>query len=148
MVEIGNSKLIISKHFCYPRVTQIHRMFNSLKSLFGMGKQGVKIFKGMEAPLPNFKIVAKHVRVGQVPKNFVLDDGSKLKSVVEKWQFEPGGTLLRCGYDYQIEFTNGEVTIPISICFACNSLVFNHSQVFKTSKRQILQLLEEDFKTL
>lgn len=123
-------------------------MRNFLGSLFGKAETRIKIFEGMGTPMPNFKVVATNVRGGQAPKNYILDDGSKLESVVEKWQFEPGGSLLRCGYDYQIVFTNGDMNIPIAVCFLCNSLVFDHSQVFRASKKQILRLLEEDFKIM
>lgn len=98
--------------------------------------------------MPNFSIVATRVRAGQTPHIYVLDDGSKLLSIVEKWRFEPGGTLLRCGYDYQVECINGEIRIPVSVCFACNSLVLHHTQVFKTSKKQFMDLLEADFRLL
>ncbi len=121
-------------------------MSNFLESLFGKADHRIKIFEGMDTPMPNFKMVATHVRQGQTPKNYILDDGSKLKSIVEKWRFQPGGELLRCGYDYQIVVTNGDAIIPISICFLCKSLVFNYSEVFITSKTQILALLEEDFR--
>ncbi|MDO8971014.1 MAG: hypothetical protein Q7U74_10030 [Saprospiraceae bacterium] len=123
-------------------------MIDRLKSILASNQNGVKIFEGMDTPMPNFKITATCVRAGKTPKIYVLDDGNKLNSVVDKWQFEPGGILLRCGYDYQIEFVNGQVNILISVCFACNALVFNHMQVYKTSKRQIIDLLEEDFRLL
>lgn len=123
-------------------------MSNFLDSLFDKADHRIKIFDGMDTPMPNFKMVATHVRAGQAHKHYLLDDGSKLKSIVEKWQFQPGGSLLRCGYDYQIVFTNGDVNIPISICFLCKSLVFNHSEVFKVSKNQILALLEADFRPM
>ncbi|NUN99440.1 MAG: hypothetical protein HUU01_02355 [Saprospiraceae bacterium] len=121
-------------------------MSNFLQSLFGKADKRIKIFEGMgNTPQPNFRMVATHVREGLQRPNYRLDDGSKWGSIVQKWQFKQGGALLRCGYDYQIVFTNGDVNIPISICFMCKSLVFNHKTVYKTSKRQILALLKEDF---
>ena len=98
--------------------------------------------------MPNFQIVATHVRHGHPPKNYILDDGNKLETIVEKWQFQPGGEVGRCGYDYQMVFTNGELNIPVSICFLCNILIVNHLQVYKISKKHILTLLKEDFRPL
>jgi hypothetical protein len=124
---------------------QNNGMSKLLKFLFNKVEDRINIFEGMDRPMPNFKMVATNVRIGQAPKNYVLEDGSKLKSIVEKWRFQRGGSLLRCGYDYQIVFINGDAKIPVSICFLCQSLVFNQSQVFKISKKQIMTLLEEDF---
>ena len=117
-------------------------------SLFGKPKNVVKIFEGLDSPMPNFQIVATNVRPGQVPRNYILNDGNQLALVVEKWQFEPGGEVGRCGYDYQIVFINGDLSIPISICFLCKILIFNHSEVYSISKKQIMALLEADFKSL
>jgi hypothetical protein len=121
---------------------------NFLKSWFGTTRHRVKIFEGMDTPMPNFNIVATHVRAGMAPQNYLLDDGEKLKSIVEKWRFKPGTSIGRCGYDYQILFTNGDTSITMDVCFLCKTLVFNHSQVFVLSKRKFLALLEEDFKLL
>ncbi len=109
-----------------------------------------KIFAGMDVPSPDFKIVANHVRVGKTPRNYLLDDPEKLKSVVEKWQFrpKPAGNLNRCGYDYQIIFTNGDASITVSICFLCNTLIVNHSETYKVSKSEIEALLSEDFELI
>lgn len=117
-------------------------------SLFSPSNNGVKIFEGVGAPMPNFRIVATKVRAGQIPKNYVLDDGHQLNAIVDKWRFEPGGTVGRCGYDYQIVLTNGDLNFIIDVCFLCNILIVNHSQVFRTSKRQIKSLLEADFRLL
>ncbi|MEQ1744206.1 MAG: hypothetical protein ABMA02_02190 [Saprospiraceae bacterium] len=124
---------------------QNHDMSNFLKSLFGEAKNRIKIFEGMDTPMPNFKIVAQRVRVGKTPKTYILDDDSKLKSIVEKWQFEPGGQIERCGYDYKILFTNGEVEIPINICFFCKTMSCNQKN-YKISRWQIMRLLCQDFK--
>ncbi|MBL7804206.1 MAG: hypothetical protein JNL02_10760 [Saprospiraceae bacterium] len=123
-------------------------MKNYWSSLFGPSRDSVKIFEGVGAPMPNFCIVATNVREGQPPENYVLDEGEKLVAVVDKWRFEPGGVLGRCGYDYQIVLTNGEMTIPVSVCFLCNILIVNHSMKFKTSRKQIRALLEADFRPL
>lgn len=123
-------------------------MIKLLKSIFEKPEVDVKIFAGAGPPMPNFQILATHVRQGQTPQNFILDDGSKLESIIEKWQFRPGSGVGRCGYDYQIVFTNGDLNIPISICFLCQTLIVNHSQVYKISKRQILNLLKTDFRPL
>lgn len=117
-------------------------------SLFSPSKSGVKIFEGVGAPMPNFRIVATNVRTGQVPQNYVLDEGDQLAAIVDKWRFEPGEGLGRCGYDYQIVLTNGDQTITVAVCFLCNTLVFNGSQVFRASKRQIKALLEANFRPL
>lgn len=120
-------------------------MIKFLKSLFGKTPGGKKIFEDTGAAEPNFKIVATHIRPGKNPKNYMLEDAGKLKSIVEKWRFEPGDTLGRCGYDYHIVFRNGAVNIPISICFLCNTMVFNGLENYKTSEKQIMTLLKEDF---
>ncbi|HNL38211.1 MAG TPA: hypothetical protein PKH43_03740 [Saprospiraceae bacterium] len=123
-------------------------MKNYWTSLFGPFRDSVKIFEGVGAPQSNFRVVATNVRPGQPPKNYVLDDGEKLAAIVDKWRFEPGGVLSRCGYDYQIVLTNGELSIPVSVCFLCNTLIVNHSRIFKTSRKQIRALLEADFRPL
>jgi len=56
----------------------------------------VKIFADVGPPMPNFQIVATNVRHGHAPENFILDDGSKLASIIEKWRFQPGGEVGRC----------------------------------------------------
>lgn len=109
---------------------------------------GTRIFEGIDYPMPDFKIVATHVRAGKNRKSYFLDDGTRLKSIVEKWRFEPGGSVGRCGYDYQMVLTNGDLEIPVSICFLCKILIFNHKEVYKASKSQIQTLLEEDFRVL
>lgn len=123
-------------------------MHHFFSSLFGKPKNVVKIFEGLETPMPNFQIVATNVRPGQTPRNYILNDGNLLTSVVEKWRFEPGGEVGRCGYDYQITLINGDLSIPIAICFLCKILIFNHSEVYRISKKQIMTLLEADFKSL
>lgn len=123
-------------------------MIKLLKSIFEKPEVDVKIFAGAGPPMPNFQILATHVRHGQTPQNFILDGGSKLESIIEKWRFRPGGEVGRCGYDYQIMFTNGDLNISISICFFCKILIVNHLQVYKISKRQILNLLKTDFRPL
>lgn len=123
-------------------------MIHFFKLLFGKTPSGAKIFEGMDTLMPNFKITATHVRAGKNGKSYLLDDGGKLASIVEQWRFEPGDSVGRCGYDYQIVFTNGASSIPISICFLCNILIFNGVQVYKTSERQIKTLLEADFTPL
>lgn len=120
-------------------------MLNFIKRLFPKKPGGTKIFEIAGTPMPDFKIIATHVRVNKKGKNYFLDDGNKLKSIVEKWRFEPGGSVGRCGYDYQMVLTNGNTEIPVSICFLCNTLILNHIGVYRISKRQILALLEEDF---
>lgn len=121
---------------------------NILKSWFGKSVSSIKIFEGLDTPMPNFNILATRVRVGMPPQSYLLDDGDKLKSIVEKWRFKPGASVGRCGYDYKMVFTNGDTIVPIAICFLCKTLVFNHTQVFVVSKKKILALLEEDFRTL
>lgn len=123
-------------------------MFETLKSLFAHPAQGKKILEDIGPAEPNFKIVANHVRAGKSPKNYVLEDAGKLPTIIEKWAFEPGEVVGRCGYDYQIIITNGERTIPISVCFLCNTLVFNHLENYKVSKKQMMNLLIEDFKLI
>lgn len=119
-----------------------------LKSFFSKTTDGKKIFEEVGHPQPNFKIVATHLRQGKTRKSYILDDADKLPVLVEKWRFEPGGSIGRCGYDYHILLTNGELTIPISVCFRCNTLVFNNLEKYKISKKQIMALLHEDFKHL
>ncbi|MBD2700846.1 hypothetical protein IC229_09365 [Spirosoma sp. BT702] len=122
-------------------------MIEFLEALFGK-TASKKIFENMGIPQPNFKIVATQIRKGKNPENYVLADASKLLLVVEKWRFEPGGPVGRCGYDYHIVFTNGEVNIPISVCFLCNTLVFNNYENYKATKKQIMALLREDFELI
>ncbi len=119
-----------------------------LEFILGKPQDNIKIFEGVGAPMSNFQIVATNVRAGHLPKNYILDDGNKLETIMEKWQFKPGGEVGRCGYDYQIVLTNGDLHIPVSICFLCKILIVNHLQVYKISKKQILSLLEEDFRPL
>ena len=102
----------------------------------------------MGAPQPNFKIVATNIRADKNPKNYILEDASKLESIIEKWRFAPGDAVGRCGYDYHIVFTNGAVNVPISVCFLCNTLVFNNLENYKASKKQIMALLRKDFKLI
>ena len=90
-------------------------LFLFLKSHFRRTAGGKKIFEEVGNPQPNFKIVATHIRTGKSPKNYMLDDAVKLPLVVEKWRFEPGHAVGRCGYDYHILFTNGEKIIPILV---------------------------------
>ena len=123
-------------------------LFLFLKSHFRRTAGGKKIFEEVGNPQPNFKIVATHIRTGKSPKNYMLDDAVKLPLVVEKWRFEPGHAVGRCGYDYHILFTNGEKIIPILVCFACNTLVFNGKDNYKTSRKQIMSLLRQDFKLI
>lgn len=114
-----------------------------------MAANGVRILEGVSSPQPNFKIIATHVRHGAQPRHYLLQDGSKIKTLIEKWRFEPKpDPLSRCGYDYLIVVTNGDVTIPISVCFVCNTLIFNHKEKYRISKKQIMALLAEDFQAL
>lgn len=79
---------------------------------------GTRIFVGIDYPMPDFKSWRR--MSGQASrKSYILDDGTKLKSIVEKWRFEPGGSVGRCGYDYQIVLTNGGLWNP---CFYLFSL--------------------------
>ena len=119
-----------------------------LEFLAGKPRQHIKIFESVGAPMPNFQIVATNVRAGQAPQNYIFDDGDKLEAIVEKWQFKPGGAVGRCGYDYQLVLTNGDLSLPVSICFLCKILIVNHLHVYKISKKHILGLLEEDFRPL
>lgn len=123
-------------------------MMDFIHTLLGKPANGKKIFGGTGLPAPDFKIVATHVRSPEKPRNYVLDDPEKMPAVVEKWRFEPKpeGNLSRCGYDYQIVFTNGGANIPVSICFLCNTLILNHSEMYKISRRHIESLLRQDFK--
>lgn len=123
-------------------------MFNLLKFLLGDTQDRVKIFEGMDTPMPNFSMVATHVRMGKTRPNYILTDGNKLKSIVEKWQFKPGDPISRCGHDYKIIFTNGDATILIYICFVCNALILNGKETYKISERAIKSLLKEDFSPL
>jgi hypothetical protein len=122
-------------------------MLDFLKNLFGDNPVGVKFFEGIGAPMPNFSIVATQVRAGvKQPKNYLLTDAKKLDTIKENWRFEPSfEPISRCGYDYNIVLTNGEQVFTVDVCFLCNTLVVNHLQAFKTSKRQIQNLLESDF---
>ncbi|GAB3954545.1 hypothetical protein GCM10028805_40170 [Spirosoma harenae] len=120
-------------------------MIDFLKPLFCKTAGSKKIFENVGVAQSNFKIVATRVREGKRPENYMLDDPDKLPLLVEKWRFEPGDKVGRCGYDYQILFTNGEVFIPISVCFVCNALVINGTDNYRTSKGQIMALLREDF---
>lgn len=123
-------------------------MIEFLKSRFGKTAGGKKIFEKAGIPQPNFKIVATHIREGKYLENYMLDEADKLTLIVEKWRFKPNDVIGRCGYDYHILFTNGEITIPIFVCFLCNTLVFNNVEKYKTSKKQIMALLKEDFKLI
>jgi hypothetical protein len=123
-------------------------MIEFLKSRFGKTSDSKKIFEKAGVAQPNFKIVATHIREGKNPKNYLLDEGDKLPLIVEKWRFEPKDSIGRCGYDYNIFFTNGEINIPISVCFLCNTLIFNNSKNYKISKKKIMTLLREDFKLI
>ncbi|MBL7826944.1 MAG: hypothetical protein JNJ57_09965 [Saprospiraceae bacterium] len=119
-----------------------------LNSLFGNETPSTKIFEAVGAPMPNFKIEATHVRFGKRSQHYILDDGSKLASVIEKWQFKPGDVVGRCGYDYQMVLTNGELVMHVSICFICKTLIVNHTDVYRISKKRIMDLMEEDFKAV
>ncbi len=115
-----------------------------------MPAASVPILQALAAPEPNFKILASHVRHGAEPKrHYVLQDGRKLKSLIEKWRFEPTAEpLSRCGSDYLIVITNGAASIPISVCFVCSTLSYNHQDRYRATKKRILALLAEDFQPL
>lgn len=116
-------------------------------ALFSRDK-GSKIFGALAIAQPNFRMVATHVRSGEAGPDYVLDEGEKLPSIIEKWQFEPKQEpLSRCGYDYQIEVTNGETTLSVSICFKCKTLVVNHTDKYSITRKQIEKLFQEDFET-
>lgn len=124
-------------------------MFNLFKFLLGNKQDRVKIFEGMDTPMPNFSMVATHVREGKKRPNYLLTDGEKLKSVVEKWEFKPSSDpISRCGHDYKIIFTNGDKTTLIYICFICNTLIIDGEETYKISKHVIKSLLKEDFTPL
>lgn len=71
-------------------------MIKLLESIFEKPAVDVKIFADAGPPMPNFQIVATNVRQAHPPENFILDDGSKLASIIEKWRFQPGGEVGRC----------------------------------------------------
>lgn len=62
-------------------------MIKLLESIFEKPAVDVKIFADAGPPMPNFQIVATNVRHAHPPENFILDDGSKLASIIEKWRF-------------------------------------------------------------
>lgn len=107
-----------------------------------------RIFEGLGPARANFTITATNVRHGErQPRHFVLADGAKWKSVIDKWRFEPKKEpLSRCGYDYMVVVTNGDTVTPVSICFVCNTLIFNHQDMYASSRKQIMALLGEDFR--
>lgn len=106
----------------------------------------MKIFEQLGAAQPNLEIIATHVRQGKERPSYVLRNGSSLTMVVDKWDFEPkSDPISRCGHDYQVVARNGEVTLSISICFACNTLVLNGTEKFGIRERLIKKLLAEDF---
>jgi hypothetical protein len=119
-------------------------------SVFSTDREsGTKILEGLGAAQENFKIVATNVRQGQPANNYILQDGPKLQSIVEKWRFEPKqDPLSRCGYDYQVVVANGDVTVNMSICFLCKTLVVDHKDKYAVTKKQILNLFSEDFEVL
>lgn len=110
---------------------------------------GRRVFEGLAPAKENFRIVATHVRHGQEANDYVLKDGSKLESIVDKWRFEPkSDPLSRCGYDYQVVVTNGDVSITVSICFVCKTLVLNGKEKYAITKKRILTLFSDDFEPL
>lgn len=123
-------------------------MIEFLKSYFGKTADSKKIFEKVGVAQPNFKIIATHIREGKNPESYLLDEADKLPLLVEKWRFKPKDVIGRCRYDYYLLFTNGEINIPISVCFRCNTLVFNNLENYKISKKQMMTLLREDFKLI
>lgn len=113
------------------------------------GENGTKIFEGLAPAQANFKIVATNVRQGQPASHYILQDGRKLEPMIQKWRFEPKqDPLSRCGYDYQVVVTNGGLTVNVSICFLCKTLVLDHKDKYTITKKQILNLFSEDFEPL
>lgn len=114
---------------------------------FSGGDGSKRIFEGIGDAGDDFKVVAEHTRAGAKGRSYVLDDRAKWKRVVDKWRFTPKqDPLSRCGYDYRIVVANGGTSVTVMVCFICDTLTFNHSERYSASKRQVMALLEQDFR--